>query len=413
MFMKLPFLFGLFDLPWWGYLAFVLVMTHITIATVTIYYHRCQAHNALDLHPFMSYFFRFWGWLTTGMVIKEWVAIHRLHHAKDDGPLDPHSPQVYGLWRILFFGVERYYVAAQDSEMLIKRGHGTPRDWLERKLFMKLPWLGVVVMLIIDVLCFGLIGFGIWLVQMLWIPFWAAGVINGVGHWPLFRYLVGYRNNDAPDASANIIPWGILIGGEELHNNHHAYPSSAKLSLRWYEFDIGWMYIRLLEICNLATVKRCLPHEERSRELADGRTLALIRGDLGFIRGAYRRLLLREVKRELQDAKLAPVRDTLLYLKQLLVHAKWNADTLRDAEAVLPSLSGSGSLLPRIGEFIAVFTEIKMPLSEIGATTIDREKTLINRLNRWVGDMRTLHASHAQQFAKRLVQMVAFQSKRA
>jgi stearoyl-CoA desaturase (delta-9 desaturase) len=245
---------GLIDLPWWGYILVVLVLTHITIASVTIFLHRCQAHRALDLHPLVSHFFRFWLWLTTGMVTKAWAAIHRKHHAKVETTDDPHSPQIVGLRKVLFEGTELYKAEARNQETLEKYGHGTPDDWIERKLYSRHSILGISLMFVINVVIFGPIGISMWAVQMLWIPFFAAGVINGVGHfW-------GYRNFHIDnDASTNIIPWGILIGGEELHNNHHAYASSAKLSNRWYEFDIGWLYIRAMQVLKLANVKKVAP----------------------------------------------------------------------------------------------------------------------------------------------------------
>jgi len=244
---------GLVDLPWWGYVLVTLALTHVTIASVTIFLHRAQAHRALELHPAVSHFFRFWLWMTTGMVTREWVAIHRKHHARCETPEDPHSPQVLGLKKVLWQGAELYRAAAKDTETLERYGHGTPDDWLERRLYTPHNFVGIVLMLILDVILFGLIGITVWAVQMLWIPFFAAGVINGVGHY------WGYRNYACEDASTNILPWGILIGGEELHNNHHAYSSSAKLSSRWYEFDIGWLYIRLLKILGLARVKKVAP----------------------------------------------------------------------------------------------------------------------------------------------------------
>jgi stearoyl-CoA desaturase (delta-9 desaturase) len=245
---------GLVDLPWWGYVIATLVLTHITIASVTIFLHRHQAHRALDLHPLPSHFFRLWLWLTTGMVTKEWAAIHRKHHAKCETAEDPHSPQVLGINRVLWAGVFLYVKESRLRETMERYGHGTPDDWIERKVYTPLQKWGIVLMLIADVLIFGLVpGVLIWGVQMLWIPFWAAGVINGIGHfW-------GYRNYECEDASRNIVPWGILIGGEELHNNHHAYATSAKLSSKWYEFDIGWLYIRMLESLGLASVKKVLP----------------------------------------------------------------------------------------------------------------------------------------------------------
>ena len=245
---------GFFDLPWWGYIVVALGLTHVTIAAVTIFLHRCQAHRALELHPAVSHFFRFWLWLTTGMVTKEWAAIHRKHHAKCETAEDPHSPQVYGINRVLWAGVFLYVKEAYNKETLERYGHGTPDDWMERNVYTRHPTLGVISMLTIDLLAFGAVpGVLIWLTQIAWIPFWAAGVINGVGHY------FGYRSYDVADASTNIIPWGILIGGEELHNNHHAFASSAKLSSKWYEFDIGWMYIRLMEMLGLATVKKLAP----------------------------------------------------------------------------------------------------------------------------------------------------------
>jgi stearoyl-CoA desaturase (delta-9 desaturase) len=243
---------GLFELPWWGYIVVTLALTHVTIASVTIFLHRHQAHRALDLHPIPSHLFRFWLWLTTGMVTKEWAAIHRKHHAKCETENDPHSPQILGLRKVLWQGAELYRAEAKNEETLRRYGHGTPDDWLERKVYRH-SVLGVALMLVIDLVAFGPIGLTVWAVQMLWIPFWAAGVVNGVGHfW-------GYRNFDCADAATNLLPWGILIGGEELHNNHHSFATSAKLSAKWYEFDIGWMYIRVLELLGLAKAKKVIP----------------------------------------------------------------------------------------------------------------------------------------------------------
>ena len=244
---------GLLDLPWWGYVVVTLAFTHITIAAVTIYLHRHSAHRALDLHPLVSHFFRFWLWLTTGMVTKEWTAVHRKHHAKCETEDDPHSPQVLGLRKVLLEGSELYRRGALDQETLDKYGHGTPDDWIERNVYSKTDMAGVGLMLVINTVLFGPIGLTIWAVQMLWIPIFAAGIINGVGHY------LGYRNFQVDDASTNIVPWGIIVGGEELHNNHHAYASSARLSSKWYEFDIGWLYIRLMEMAGLAKVKKLAP----------------------------------------------------------------------------------------------------------------------------------------------------------
>lgn len=244
--------FGLIELPWWGYVVVALALTHVTIASVTIFLHRHQAHRALDLHPVVSHFFRFWLWVTTGMVTREWAAIHRKHHAKCETPEDPHSPQTRGIRKVLLEGAELYQLEAGNPETLRRYGHGTPDDWLERKIYRH-SVAGVSLMLVINLTLFGALGLTIWAVQMMWIPIFAAGVINGLGHW------WGYRNFNSADASRNLIPWGILIGGEELHNNHHTYATSAKLSAKWYEFDIGWMYIRMLEMLGLASAKKVIP----------------------------------------------------------------------------------------------------------------------------------------------------------
>jgi len=245
---------GVFDLPWWGVAAVALALTHITIVSVTVFLHRHQAHRALDLHPAASHFFRFWLWLTTGMITREWAAVHRKHHAKCDTPEDPHSPQVLGINRVLWGGVFLYVKEAGKPETLERYGHGTPDDWLERHLYSQFQVLGLTLMGAIDVILFGAVpGALVLATQIVWIPFWAAGVINGIGHY------WGYRLWPTPDASTNITPLGILIGGEELHNNHHAYPTSAKLSIKWYEFDIGWLYIRILEALGLATLKHVAP----------------------------------------------------------------------------------------------------------------------------------------------------------
>ena len=245
---------GVFDLSFWELVVVALVLTHITIAGVTIYLHRCQAHRALDLHPVIAHFFRFWMWLTTGMVTKEWAAIHRKHHAKVETAEDPHSPQIHGINKVLWTGVVMYVKESKVKETMERYGHGTPDDWMERNVYSSHAKLGVTLMALIDIVLFGPIsGMLVWATQIAWIPFWAAGVINGVGHW------FGYTNFKVADASRNILPWGILIGGEELHNNHHAYATSAKLSNRWYEFDIGWMYIRIMEMLGLAHVKKIAP----------------------------------------------------------------------------------------------------------------------------------------------------------
>ena len=244
---------GLLALSPWGYVGATLLVTHVTIVAVTVYLHRHQAHRAIELHPAVAHFFRFWIWLTTGMTTRAWVSIHRKHHACCETPDDPHSPQVLGLRRVLWQGAELYRAEAGRAETLERYGQGTPDDWLERRLYCRFTYLGITLMALLDLLLFGVLGLTVWAVQMVWIPFWAAGVINGVGHfW-------GYRNFESPDAATNISPLGLLIGGEELHNNHHAFASSAKFSNKWWEVDIGWGYIRLLQGLGLARVRKVAP----------------------------------------------------------------------------------------------------------------------------------------------------------
>lgn len=226
-----------------------LIMTHITIVCVTLYLHRSQAHRSVEFHPVIAHVMRAWLWLSTGMVTRHWVAVHRLHHRHSDQPGDPHSPHVWGLWRVLLSGAWLYNHAARDRSMVERYGTGTPADWMERTVYAQYPWVGVTIMLIIDLALFGPWGLLVWGIQMIWIPLWAAGVINGLAHW------VGYRNGETRDHSRNLVPWGIIVGGEELHNGHHLNPASARLSAKWWEFDIGWMYIRILSALGLASVK--------------------------------------------------------------------------------------------------------------------------------------------------------------
>jgi len=245
-------MYGLLDLSFWGYVIVTLVMTHITIASVTIFLHRAQAHRALSMHPVISHFFRFWLWLTTGIRTIEWVAIHRKHHAKCETHDDPHSPVKLGIKTVLWQGYELYRKESFSEDTMSRYGQGVPDDWLERNVYYPHSAAGILAMFFIDLLLFGIPGIIIWSVQMAWIPFFAAGVINGIGHY------FGYRNFECDDAARNILPWGILIGGEELHNNHHTYGTSPKLSANWWEFDIGWMYISILKMVGLAK-PRSLP----------------------------------------------------------------------------------------------------------------------------------------------------------
>lgn len=290
---------GVTDMPWWGYVVVTLVMTHITIASITIYLHRHSAHRALELHPIVSHFFRFWLWLTTGMVTKQWTAVHRKHHAKCETKADPHSPVTVGIKKVLLEGSELYRTEAKNQETLDRYGYGTPDDWVERNVYTKHSAKGVALMLIIDVILFGPIGITIWAVQMLWAPIFAAGIINGVGHY------WGYRNFQAEDASRNIVPWGILIGGEELHNNHHAFATSARLSNKWYEFDIGWLYICILQAFGLAKVKKTAPklRMNKQKDCCDLDTLQAVISHRYEVLAKYTKSLQQAFTKEMDGLK--------------------------------------------------------------------------------------------------------------
>ncbi|OZI36226.1 acyl-CoA desaturase [Bordetella genomosp. 1] len=294
---------GLTQASWWQILLFTLVVTHITIVSVTVFLHRSQAHRGLDLHPAVMHFFRFWLWMTTGMVTKEWVAIHRKHHAKCEKEGDPHSPMLFGIWKVLFRGAELYREESVNKETIAKFGHGTPDDWMERNVYSKHSLAGVLTMLAIDVALFGAVGLTVWAVQMAWIPFWAAGVVNGIGHY------WGYRNYNSPDTSTNVFPWGIIIGGEELHNNHHAHGTSAKFSAKWYEFDIGWGYIRTLQLFGLAKVKKVAPKLKLDPDAKEGIDLRTLQGVITHryeVMARYADVIKQAASEEL--AKLKPAR---------------------------------------------------------------------------------------------------------
>ena len=290
---------GLLAASWWQIVLYALVTTHITIASVTIYLHRHQAHRAMDLHALPAHFFRFWLWLGTGQVTKEWVSIHRKHHAKCETAEDPHSPQTRGIETVFWKGAELYRAESKNMETMTKFGHGTPNDWIERNVYTRYSWQGVGLMMIINLALFGAAGLAVWAVQMIWIPVTAAGIINGIGHY------WGYRNFEAPDASTNISPWGIMIGGEELHNNHHTYPTSAKFSVKPYEFDIGWVYIRALEKVGLATVKKVPPKLQLGaiKPVADEKTLEALIAHRYEVMAGFARALRHAGRNEIELLK--------------------------------------------------------------------------------------------------------------
>ena len=339
---------GIMGLSGWQIFFVILGLTHITIASVTIFLHRHQAHRALDLHPIASHFFRFWLWMTTGQVTKEWASIHRKHHAKCEQAEDPHSPHVHGIRTVLFSGAELYRKESKNKETLSRYGHGTPDDWLERNLYSRFSWQGVALMLIIDVALFGALGLTVWAVQMAWIPFTAAGIINGAAHY------WGYRNFEAHDASTNISPWGILIGGEELHNNHHTYPTSAKLSVKPYEFDLGWTYICILQALGLATVKKTPPvlAYGEVRPVADEKTLEALIANRYAVMAGYARQMRTVFREEVANAKLDA---SILKVASRWIHR--DGDKV-PAEARAP-LSATLAAYPVLDKMLAMREELR------------------------------------------------------
>lgn len=381
---------GLLNWSWWEIVIFTLVMTHITIAGVTIFLHRCMAHRSLDLHPIASHFFRFWLWLTTGMVTKEWTAIHRKHHAKCETEDDPHSPQTRGIRKVLLEGAELYRAEAKNKETITKFGHGTPNDWIERNLYSRFTWQGVGLMLIIDVALFGVVGLSVWGVQMLWIPIHAAGIINGLGHW------WGYRNYECEDASTNVSPWGIIIGGEELHNNHHTYPTSAKFSIKWYEFDIGWGYIRAMQAVGLAKVKKT-PPKARLVEArpVDHNTLEAIIANRYDVMARYGKALRNAYKQELatlKETRIADYRTVKLARKWLHRDEAKLAEPQRQQLATIVSSSAA----------LNTFVEMRRELAAIwGRSNLTREQ-LLQQLQAWCQRAEASGIQALQEFSLRL-----------
>ena len=377
---------GYLNWSWWQILLITLLLTHITIASVTIFLHRCQAHRALELHAIPSHFFRFWLWLTTGMVTKEWAAIHRKHHAKCETIDDPHSPQVLGINTVLSRGAELYRAEAKNKETIEKFGHGTPDDWIEKNLYSKYQWQGVALMLIIDVILFGALGATVWAVQMLWIPITAAGIINGMGHY------WGYRNYDCEDASTNLIPWGILIGGEELHNNHHTYATSAKLSNKWYELDIGWVYIRGLEMAGLAKVKK-LPPKPVLAELgqASEKTLQAVIANRYEVMARYSKTLRQTFDTEVNHMKelAAQFGDQRLWLYK---------DEAKLSEAELASLEK----LMATNKSVKLMVEMRRELANLWQRSHVTKEQLITQLQQWCHKAETSGMTGLQEFSLRL-----------
>lgn len=377
---------GQVQLPVWAYVLVALALTHVTIVAVTIFLHRHQSHNSLALNPLVSHFFRFWIWLTTGIVTKQWVAIHRKHHAKCETEEDPHSPQIQGIRKILWQGREVYRHAAEQQDILDKYGNGTPDDWLERHVYGRYPILGVVTMLLIDVVLFGAIGLTIFAVQMLWIPFWAAGVINGIGHY------WGYRNFETQDASRNVFPWGILIGGEELHNNHHAYASSARLSNKWWELDIGWFYIRILSVFRLVKVVKVAPRVKlvTDKQLIDIDTVRAVVRNRFHIMSLYGQMVIRPVIHEECQRANDYFRNLYQGISKLLSREDLKpADD--ESKRVMEALANNKT--------IETVYRLKQQLKELWQNSSSQHANRIQRLQAWCHEAEQTGIVALQEFA--------------
>lgn len=382
-------LYGLLNLPWWGDILAVLLMTHITLIGVTVFLHRNQSHKALELHPVLSHFFRFWLWLTTGMITKEWVAIHRKHHAKCDTVDDPHSPVIHGIRKILLEGTELYRAEAKNQDTLERYGRGTPDDWVEKNVYTGLPWTGIVLMFIIDVLLFGIPGVTIWAVQMLLMPVLGAGIINGIGHY------WGYRNYECPEAAYNIMPWGIFIAGEELHNNHHTYPTSAKLSVKWYEFDMGWLYINTFRRLGLAKVYK-VPPKLRSvpgKTKIDDETVMVLVGNHFQIMSRYAKEVMLPVLRQEKRRAGEAGKNLFRRAKQLLVReiAPENTNEQHRLKQILANCQG-----------LSLVYQYRLRLQDIWSRTAMSQKELLEALQEWCRQAEATGIDALKQFSSRL-----------
>jgi len=384
---------GVLGASWWQVLIVTLVMTHITISAVTIFLHRAQAHRALDLHALPSHFFRLWLWLTTGMVTKEFVAIHRKHHAKCETEEDPHSPQTRGIKALLLTGVELYRAESKNSETMVKYGSGTPDDWIERNLYTRFSWQGVGVMLLINVLLFGAIGVTVWAVQMLWIPVMATGIINGIGHW------WGYRNFETTDASRNVSPWGIVIGGEELHNNHHTYPTSAKFSVKPYEFDVGWVYIRGMEMLGLAKVRKTPPKLALGAvRVADSQTLEALIANRYEVMAHYATGLKLTVAAELDKLKAQGAENSARWAEMRLAKRWLHRDDDQIPQVVKPHIAQVVAQSPALAKLVAMREELR----QLWTRTNMSAEQLVAELQAWCRRAEESGVAALREFSLRL-----------
>lgn len=382
-------LYGLLNLPFWGYTLVTFISIQISFACITIFLHRSQAHRALDLHPMVSHFCRFWLWFTTGMQTKEWVAVHRKHHAKCETAEDPHSPQVLGLRKVLLEGAELYRGAAKNNENLERYGRGTPDDWLERNVYTRYSMAGVTALFVIDLLLFGVPGITVWAVQMMATPFCAAGLVNGVGHF------FGYRNFECPDAARNIFPWGLLVCGEELHNNHHTFASSAKFSVKWWEVDTGWLYIRLLQLFKLAKVKKVPPklRQDLHKVQIDVDTLTAVIANRFQVLAHYGREVIVPVLREEQAKASAASRVLLQRAKKLLTRADNLLDDVNKQHI---------SHLLEKHQALELVYQYRQKLQEIWNRSTANRRELVEALQQWCKDAEATGIRTLRDFAQRL-----------
>lgn len=369
---------GLLNLTWGGKLIYTLIVTHITVIAVTLYLHRSACHRGLELHPVVSHFFRLWLWLTTGMNTKQWVAIHRKHHAACETEDDPHSPQILGLKKVLFEGAELFRAEAKVQETLDVYGKGTPEDWIENNVYTPHSVAGIWITLFVNVLLLGPIGITIFAIQMVWIPFWAAGIVNGVGHY------FGYRNFECSDAAVNVMPWGIIMGGEELHNNHHTYGSSAKLSFKWWEFDIGWMYICILRFFGLAKVIRTFPklaQDEQKQQLDTDCLTAIITNRFQVLDQYWHKVVLPVMRSQ---------------------KIKVNKLVVREASIMSPEQQAKLEKLLAESAVLKTVYEYKQQLQEIWRRTAYKQGEKLEKLRAWCAAAESSGIQCLQDFADSL-----------
>jgi len=384
-------LFGVLNLSFWGFVIAGIILVQTTIASVTIYLHRHQTHRALTLHPIISHFFRCWLWMTTGMVTAEWVAIHRKHHATTDVDGDPHSPVVLGIKEVFWKGAELYRANSKNAELVKKYGHGTPTDWIERNVYSRHSAKGIMLMALIDLFLFGIPGVTIWAIQMMWIPVWAAGVINGIGHhW-------GYRNFECPDAATNIIPWGFWIGGEELHNNHHTFASSAKFSIKWWEFDLGWMYIRCLSFLGLAKVKKLPPKFSRQvgKSTVDLDTVKAVIANRFEVMSNYYKGVVRPILQRVKAADAITNGDKAMFQ---------DAGSLLRREEILLTPKASSRLQALLNKYeqLREVYHYRQSLQNVWLKTATSQKELIESLQLWCKQAESSGLDVLKQFAEQL-----------